>query len=134
MHQPQLRQFPARQVLRDGADREHLAVVGDGSQRQHVLGVLRGVRDRLGVRHREDSGEAATGGRAGTRLHGFGVLASRFTQVGVDVHQTGQRDQPVRVDGGRTQGALIDEAARFDEQVRSRPVGQGHSGDGEFRH
>ena len=84
-----------------------------------MLGVLRRIRDRLGVRHREDSGEAPASGRAGTGLDGFGVLASRFTQVGVDVHQTRQCDQPVRVDGGRTQGVLIDEVARFDEQVRS---------------
>ena len=119
MHQSQLRQLPSRQFLCDGADREHLAVVGGGSQSQHVLGVLRRIRDRLGVRHREDSGEAPASGCSGTGLHGFGILTSRFTQVGMDVHQTRQRDQPVRVDGGRTQGALIDDVTRLDEHVHA---------------
>jgi len=132
MHQPQLRQFAPSQLLGNGADRDHLAMVGRHPQRQHVLRGLGGVGDRLGVGHREDGGEPAARGGTGSGLHSFRVLTSGFTQMGMQVHQPRQCQQPVRINHGRPDGMVLREPARLDEEIRPRPIWKGHPGDGEF--
>src|SRR5690606_18125811 len=50
------------------------------------------------VGHRVDGGVAAHRGGLRPRLDGLGVLPAGLAQMGVQVHQTRQRDQPVGVD------------------------------------
>ncbi len=64
----------------------------------HLLDDLRGVGDRIGVRHRVHRGEATERRRARAGLHRLGVLTAGLAQVRVQIDEAGQQDQTVRVD------------------------------------
>ncbi len=68
-----------------------------------------------------DGGEPAQRGGAGAGLDGLGVLAAGLAQVGVQVDQAGQRDQPGGLDdlgslGGEAAADLLDHPV-LEEQV-----------------
>ena len=94
---------------------------------EQVLGGLGGVGDRGGVGHGQDGGEAAPGRGRGAGRHRLGVLPARLAQVGVQVDQPGQRDQPVprrRGTASAPASARVGEPPVADQQVgrhRHRP-------------
>ncbi|GAA4286000.1 hypothetical protein GCM10022262_03590 [Georgenia daeguensis] len=53
-----------------------------------------------------DGGEPARRGGPGAREDGLGVLTAGLTQMGVEVHQAGQGDEPVGVDRDRVRPGL----------------------------
>ena len=121
VHQPQLGELLAGQALGDRADRLDVDQTGGPPEVEDPLGGLGGVGDRAGVRHGEDRGEPAHGRRRRAGGDGLGVLAPGLAQVGVQVDQPGQGDQPVGVEHlGALRGAdgadLGDDAVP-DEQV-----------------
>ena len=81
-----------------GAHRLHLHQARGAPQPPHLLDHARGVRDRIGVRHRADRGVAAQCGGPGSGFHGLRVLPARLAQVRVQIDQAGQRDKAIRVD------------------------------------
>ena len=91
--------FAALEADGDRADGVHVDQPDLATAAPDVLDDHRGVGHRVGVRHREDRGVAPErrGGRAG--VDGLGLLAAGLAQVGVQVDQPGQGDQPVGVDG-----------------------------------
>ena len=78
------------------ADRVDVAVAGLAAQPPDLLDDAGGVGDRLGVGHRVHGGEAAECRGRRTALDGLGVLAAGLAQMGVQVDQAGQRDEPLR--------------------------------------
>ena len=56
------------------------------------------VSDRFGIGHRVHRGVATEGRGRGSGFDGFRVLAARLAQVGVQIDQAGQDDQPVGVE------------------------------------
>ena len=95
-HRAELGDPLAGQPDGDGADREHVGVARLAPQPPDLLDHAGGVGDRLGVGHRVHGGEAAQRGGVGAGLDGLGVLAAGLAQVGVQVDQAGQGDQPGR--------------------------------------
>ncbi len=85
-----------------------------------------GVGDRRGVGHRVHRGEPAERGGLGAGLHGLGVLPAGLAQMGVQVDQAGQRDQPVALDdvraGGAQAGPDLADAAVGQQQVDRLPA------------
>jgi hypothetical protein len=105
-HRAQLGQPLAAQADGDRAYREHVAVPGLAAQPPDLLHHAGGVGDRVGVGHRVHGGEPAQRGGQRPGLHGLGVLAAGLAQVGVQVHQAGQRHQAVGVElGGRARSS-----------------------------
>ena len=82
----------------DRPDRPHVAVPGLATEPPDLLDDPCGVGDRVGVGHRVHRGEAAERGGRGAGVDRLGVLPAGLAQVGVQVDQPGQRDQPVGVD------------------------------------
>jgi hypothetical protein len=134
-HQPELGQLGAGQLLAHGADRDHLGRAVAAAEGPEVLGRLGRVGHRAGVGHGQHCGEAATGRRPGPGGHRLGVLTTRFPQVGVQVDQTRQRDQPAGVDALDPCAGLgrVDEHAVTDEQVRATGAGEVGPADQETR-
>ena len=125
-HGAELGQPLAAQADGHRPDRDDVDQAGLLAQPPHLLDDAGGVGDRVGVGHRVDGGEAAEGGGAAAGLDGLGVLAARLAQVGVQVDQPGQRDEPAGVDdlgAGRGQ-ALADggDAAVLHQQVGGVPA------------
>ncbi len=98
VHGAELGELLALQADGDGADRLDVAVAGLLAQPPDLLDHTGGVGHREGVGHRVDGGEAALGGGAGAGEDGLGVLTAGLAQVGVQVDQAGQDDQPGGVD------------------------------------
>ena len=88
----------ALQAHGHGADGLHAAPCGFLAEAVHLLNHGGGVCHGQGVRHGEHRGVAAQGCCAGAGLDGFGGLVAGLTQVGVDVHQAGQRHLACRLD------------------------------------
>ncbi len=97
-HRAELGEPLAAEADGDRADREDVAVPGLAAEPPDLLDDAGGVGDRVGVGHRVHGGEAAERGGARAGLDGLGVLAARLAQVGVQVDQAGQRDEPGGVD------------------------------------
>lgn len=91
----------ALQTLGDCADGAHLHPVSLLAQAQHLVDdgsrVLRGRR----VCHCVNGSVAADRSGAGAGEDGLGVLATGLAQVGVDVNEAGQSDEPLGVDHAR---------------------------------
>ena len=108
----------------DRADRVDVAVAGLAAEPPDLLDDARGVRDRLGVRHRVHGGEAAQRGGPGAGLDGLGVLAAGLAQVRVQVDQAGQRDQAGGVDDlGTAPRRSSEPISRTTPSASSRSVG-----------
>jgi hypothetical protein len=103
-HRAELGQALTCQSDRDRSDRSDVDVAGSLPEVEHLLDDTGRVGDRVGVGHRVDRGEATECSGAGAGRHGLGVLAAGLTQVGVQVDQAGQGDEPVGVDGHRILG------------------------------
>ena len=119
-HRAELGQLLAAQADGDRADRVDVAVAGLAAEAPDLLDDAGGVGDRVGVGHRVHGGEAAERGGPGAGLDGLGVLAAGLAQVGVQVDQAGQRDQPVGVDDRRrpvSGGADLGDRRRREQQV-----------------
>ena len=101
-HRAELGQLLAGQPDGDRADRLHVDQPGLAAEPPDLLDDAGRVGDRRGVGHRAHRGVAAErrGPRAG--LDGLGVLAARLAQVGVQVDQARQGDQPVARSVGAT--------------------------------
>ena len=97
-HRAELGELLPGQPDGDRTDRVDVAVAALAPEPPDLLDDAGGVGDRIGVRHRVDGGEAAHGGRLGAGEHGLGILAAGLAQVGVQVDQARQHDQPGRVD------------------------------------
>ena len=115
----------------DRADRPHVAVAGRLAEVPDLLDHTGRVGDRVGVGHRVDRGEATACGRARAGLDRLGVLAAGLAQVGVQVDQAGQGDQPVGVDrctaswgvvpGSAITPSLQDQVGRRRRRALGRP-------------
>ncbi len=124
-HGAELGELLPRQAHGHGADRADVHPAGGAAQAVDLLHHAGGVRHRGAVGHGVDGGVAAQGGGAGAGLHGFGVLAAGFAQVGVHVHHAGQGHQAGGVDDGGVRrvvlrgcaGAAGGDDAVADEQV-----------------
>ena len=79
-------------------DRDDVDQAGLLPEPPDLLDDAGGVGDRVGVGHRVHGGEPAERGGPAAGLDGLGVLAAGLAQVGVQVDQAGQRDQPGGVD------------------------------------
>ena len=124
-HQAELGQFGAAQSLADRAHRDDLGVAVPPADVGQMLGRLGGVGDRIGVGHRQHGGEAAAGRGPGAGGDGLGVLPAGFAEVGVQVDQSGQRNEAGGVDALRigTQVGRVDEPAVPDRQVAGALAG-----------
>jgi hypothetical protein len=96
-HQPELSQLNSVQSFAHRAHRHDLRMPVPDAQRCNMLGCLRGVGNRGGVGHRQYGGESTAGSGQCAGLHGLGVLASRLTQVSVQVDQARQREESVGI-------------------------------------
>src|SRR5699024_1063828 len=97
-HRPDLGEsFPA-EPDGDGTDRAHLTPARIGPAAPDLLHHAGGVRDGLGVRHRVHAREPARGRGPGSARDGLRILPAGFAQVGVQVDEAGQRDEPDGVD------------------------------------
>src|SRR5215211_1049310 len=85
-----------------------------------MLRRLRRIDDWSRVRHRQDRGKSATRRGQRARLHSLGVLASRLSEVSVQVDQARERDQPIGIQLLHVASRLgrIHEKAVPDQQVR----------------
>ena len=101
MHQAELGELLAAEPAGDRADGLHVDEAGRAAEVVHPLGGLGGVGDRAGVGHGQHGGEAADGGGLRAGEDRLGVLAAGLAQVGVQVDEAGQRDEPVGVDDAR---------------------------------
>ena len=97
-HRAELGQPLALQPDGDRADRDDVDQPGLLAEPPDLLDDAGGVGDRVGVGHRVHGGEPAQRRGAAAGLDGLGVLAAGLAQVGVQVDQAGQRDQPGGVD------------------------------------
>ena len=130
-HRPELGQSLAGQPDGDRADGVDVAVAGLAAQPPHLLDHAGGVGDRLGVGHRVHGGEPAQRRGAGAGLDGLGVLPAGLAEVGVQVDQAGQRDQPGAVDGLDTlAGARYSTGVERDDAVLEHQVGRLRPQDG----
>ena len=100
----------------------HGGVAGRSAEASLLLDDAGGVGDRERVRHREDGREPA--GRGGLRAgeHGLALLVARLAQVGVQVDEAGQGDEPVGVDDRRARG-IRDATDLGDDAVGEEQVG-----------
>ena len=87
-----------RQADGHRADRDDVDQPGLAAQPPHLLDDAGGVGDRVGVGHRVHRGEPAERRGPAAGLDRLGVLAAGLAQVGVQVDQARQRDQPGGVD------------------------------------
>jgi hypothetical protein len=122
-HRAQLGELGPLPADRDRADRVDIGVPGLAAEAPDLLDDTGGVGDRIGVGHREHRGEPAERRGPGAGEDGLGVLATGLPQVRVQVDETRQRDQPLRIDGpgvGRRLevGADGNDLAVVDQQVR----------------
>ena len=97
-HRAELGHPLAAQADGDGADRVHVDEPDLGTAAAHVQRDDVGVDDRSGVGHREHGGEPAERGRRRARRDRLGLLAARLAQVGVQVDEPRQQDEPVGVE------------------------------------
>ena len=124
-HETELGKPGAGQASGHGADWLHVDQAGRPAEVEDVLRRFGRVGDRCGVGHGEHGGVAADrrGGRAGG--DGLGVLAAGFAQVGVQVDETGQSDEPVGVDDLRARARAVTERADgVDAPVLEQQVGR----------
>ena len=135
-HQAELGQFRPAQSLADRTHGYHLGVAVAPADVGQVFGRLGGVGDRIGVGHRQHGGEAAAGRGPGAGGDGLGVLPAGFAEVGVQVDQSGQRDQTGGVDALRigSQVGRVDEPAVADRQVATALAGPIGAGDQQVGH
>ena len=130
---PRRRSRPSRRARRAARPRRptvtaptglHVAVAGLAAEPPDLLDDAGGVGDRVGVGHRVHGGEAAERGGPGAGHDGLGVLAAGLAQVGVQVDQAGQRDQPVGVDDlGAVGGQRRRRSSAITPSSSSRSVG-----------
>ena len=136
-HRAQLRHPLAAQPDGDRADRVHVDEPHLGAAAAHVQRDHVGVDHGIGVGHREHRGEAAERGGSRARRDRLGLLAAGLPQVGVQVDEAGQQDEPVgveRVLGGEPGSDLGDHAVLHEDVDRlTLPVGPG-AGDHEACH
>ena len=97
-HGAQLGQPLAAEPDRHRADGAHVDQAGHLAQAPDLLDDARGVGDGGGVGHGVHARVAAERGRREPGQHGLGVLATGLAQVGVQVDEAGQGDEPVGVD------------------------------------
>ncbi len=97
-HGPELGQPLAAEADGDRTHGEHVDQARTLAQVPHLLDDAGRVGHGIGVGHGMDGGEAAQGRGARPGQDRLGVLPSRLAQVGVQVHEARQRDQPVGVD------------------------------------
>ena len=133
-HRAQLGQVLAGEPHGDRPDRLHVDQAGLATEPPHLLDDAGRVGDRRGVGHRAHRGVAAERRGPGAGLDGLGVLAAGFAQVGVQVDETRQGDQPVGVDrrGARGRAAFGDHPVA-DEQVGRLAAEHAHALD-DVRH
>lgn len=98
MHGAELGELAALQADGDRTDGLDVAVAVLLAEPVDLLDHTGGVGDREGVGHGEHGGVAAGGRRARARQHGLGVLAARFTQMGVQVDEAREEHLSGRVD------------------------------------
>src|SRR6185312_9603972 len=132
-HGPEFGEPFAGQPDGDGPDGTHVDPAAALAQVVDLLDDAGGVGDRGGVGHGVHGGEPAAGGGPGAGLDGFGVLASGFAQVGVQIDHAGQGDEPGGVDdlggrGRRMGGRLL--AGGGDHPAVEQQVGGGAAGQG----
>ena len=100
-HRTERGQMLALQALGHRADGADLHPVSLLAQAQHLVDdggrVLRGRR----VRHGVNGGVAADRSSAGAGEDGLGILATGLAQVGMDVNEAGQSNEPLGVDHAR---------------------------------
>jgi hypothetical protein len=106
-HQPELGELGASQPLGHGADRLHVDQPDRPTEVEHPLGRLGRVGHRGGVGHREDRGETTRGRSGRAARDGLGVLATGLAQVGMEVDQARQQDEPGSVDDGELSPAQL---------------------------
>ena len=129
-HRADLGEALTRKASGHGTDRTHRHVAGRVPERLHLLDDARAVLHGHRVGHREDRREAA--GRRGARCreHRLALLEPGFAQVGVQVDETGEREQPVGVDRAVIERAeILDEDAVGDVEVGARAVREGGARD-----
>ena len=97
-HRAELGQPLALQADGHRPDRDDVDQPGLLAEPPDLLDDAGGVGDRVGVGHGVHGGEPAERRGAAAGLDGLGVLPARLAQVGVQVDQAGQRDQPGGVD------------------------------------
>ena len=76
-------------------------MTGLSAEPPHLLDDTGGVGHWFGIGHCVHRGEPAERGGAGAGLDGLGVLATGLPQVGVQVDESGQRDQARRIEHAR---------------------------------
>jgi len=117
----------AGQSYRDRTDREHLGIPGCPAQCRDVGSAGHRIGHRIGIGHREDRGETAPRRASGSARHGLGRLETRLTQVGVHVDETGQRQQPIRLDHLSARGHLGNQMTIGDVQLQRLALGRARS-------
>src|SRR5262249_7851950 len=122
-HGAQLGELLPGQAPGDRAHGLDVAVPGLAAQPPDLLDDAGGVGDGAGVGHGVHGGGGALGGGAGAGGHGPAVLAARFAQVGVQVHQAGQGDEAGGV-GDLGSGGVEPGADRGDGAVADQDVGR----------
>ena len=99
-HGAELGELLAREAHGDGADGADVHPAGGAAQAVDLFHDAGGVGHGVAVGHGVHGGVAAQGCGAGAGLHGFGVFAAGFAQVGVDVHHAGKCHQAGGLDDG----------------------------------
>ncbi len=126
MHEAELGELGTLEPLGDGTHRLDVDQPAGLTERVDVLGGLGGVGDRGRVGHGEHRGVPPDGGRPRARGHGLGVLPAGLAQVGVEVDEPGQRDEPLDVESveavGVFDGAHLGEVALAHGEVAA-PLG-----------
>ena len=126
-HRAELGELLPTQADRDGADGVDITVTGVLTEPPDLLDDTGDVGNRLGVGHRVHGGEATERGCERAGLDRLGVLAAGLAQVGVQVDETGQRDQPAGVEHLRAGRRVIDEHAVVDVQVGGIAAQRAHT-------
>jgi hypothetical protein len=123
-HRAELGQLLAGQTDGDRTHRVDVAVAALAAEAPHLLDDAGRVGDRIGVGHRMDRRVTTHRSRLGAGQHGFGVLAPGLAEVGVEVHQARQGDQPRRIDHLVAARPLVPVAVQGDAAVLDQDVGR----------
>ncbi len=97
-HRADLGELLAPEAERHGADGTHLGVAVALAEPLHLLHDACGVGDGRGVRHGVHGREPSSGRRTGAREHRLAGLSPGLAQMGVQVDEAGQGDEPAGVD------------------------------------
>jgi hypothetical protein len=118
VHQPELGELLATQSAGHRTNGLHVHEARLAPELPDAGRGLGGVGDRAGVGHREDRRVAAERGRLRAGEDRLGVLTTGLAQVGVQVHEAGQRHEAVGVDRlGARRGCVHQHTVVVDVEV-----------------